>query len=77
MWKIIAYKYGKQYGIKTGKNAVLSMLIQETGKPNNVIYHKRSVTVFYADDKFTERYTVLINYWTSRIIVKEKEGIEK
>lgn len=64
MFKLVAYKYGRLYGIKTGKDNVLSMLIQETGKPDKIVYHKKSVSLYYHDDKFTERYTIPVEYWT-------------
>lgn len=71
MYKLIAYKYGRIYGTKTGKEKVLSMLIQEIGKPSNVVYRKKTVAVYYHDDKFTEKYILPIEYWEG------KEGIEK
>lgn len=63
MFKVIAYKYGRIYGIKTRKNAVLSMLIQETAKPDNVVYNKKTVNLFYTDGKFSEKYTLPIEYY--------------
>lgn len=63
MFRIIAYKNGHIYGIKTGKNAVLSMLIQETTKPNNVVYNKKTVNLFYTDGEFSEKYTLPIEYY--------------
>ena len=63
MFKLAAYKNGRFYGMKTGKNNVLNMLIQETTKPVMVEYFKRSVRLTYTDNKFTEYYTIPIEYY--------------
>lgn len=63
MFRVIAYKYGKFYREKTGKNAVLSMLIQETTKPDNITYNKKTVNLFYTDGKFSEKYTLPIEFY--------------
>lgn len=63
MFRLKAYKNDRFYGEKRGKNEVLYMLVQETTKPINIIYNKKTVSLIYKDKKFTEIYTIPIEYY--------------
>ena len=61
MFKLVILKYGNEYGRKTGKQAVISRLLQE-GKPNTINVFKRSFQACYYDGKFSDIYTLPIEY---------------
>ena len=61
MFKLVILKYGNKYGQRTGKQAVLQRFIQE-GKPTTVNVFKRSFQACYNDGKFSDIYTLPIDY---------------
>ena len=66
MFKVVAYKDNVFYGQKTGKNAVLSMLVQELKEPDYVYHGTENAVAIYKDGNFEEIYVIPIEYWNSK-----------
>jgi len=63
MFKFKVYKNGRIYDEQTEKTAVLSLLARETVRPGHIQYNKKTVNIVFSDSKFTEVYTIPVEYW--------------
>ena len=68
------YKYYNLQFVRTKKTEILPRLLQESGNPSSVEYHKNSVTLYYWGKKYQTAYTVPVDVWEQ---IKQERSIRK